>query len=83
MPLLLLLFLKAEKENFSIISCISIFITVLAGVFTTTMGTVFPPIIIGILALIFGIYNKNIKSIFKSFLCCIPSIVYGILYFVL
>ena len=72
-----------EKKEDELITKITLFLVVWAGVFTTTMGVAFPSIVIGVLGLLYGAYNKSIKSIFKHFLCCIPAICYGILYFIL
>lgn len=80
-PLILILMLKAEKENYEIIALVLLAITVTAGVFTTTMGIALPIIVIGVLGLCFGIKDKNIKNIFKCFLCCIPALIYGSIYF--
>lgn len=81
LPLILLLMLKAENCEYKFISLLLITITVIAGVFTTTMGIALPVIVIGILGFIFGIKDKNIKNMFKCFLCCIPALIYGAIYF--
>lgn len=82
-PLIFYMFLSEEKKEDELITKITLFLVVWAGVFTTTMGVAFPSIVIGVLGLLYGAYNKSIKSIFKHFLCCIPAICYGILYFIL
>lgn len=82
LPIILLIFYKANKCEFNFISCAVLFLAVLAGTFTTTMGIALPTIEIGSLALINGIQNKNIKNIFKCFICCIPAIIYGMIYFI-
>lgn len=80
-PLVLLLMLKAENYEYNFMSCFLITIAVIAGVFTTTMGIALPVIIIGILGFIFGVKDKSIKNMFKCFLCCIPALIYGAIYF--
>lgn len=80
-PLIFYMFLSEEKSE--PIAGIILFLIVLAGVFLTTMGIALPSIIIGVLGLSYGVYNKSIKYICKHFLCCLPAICYGILYFVL
>lgn len=82
-PLIFYMFFSEEKGKDGLITGIILFLIVLAGVFTTTMGVVMPSIIIGVLGLLYGIHNRSIKSIFKHFLCCLPAICYGIMYFVL
>lgn len=82
-PLIFYMFLSEEKKQDELITKITLFLIVLAGVFTTTMGVVFPSIIIGVLGLLYVFYNKSIKNIFGHFLCCLPAICYGILYFIL
>lgn len=80
-PLIFVLMLKAEKCEYKFISCLLLTITILAGVFTTTMGIALPVIVIGVLGFIFGIKDKSIKNMFKCFLCCVPALIYGAIYF--
>lgn len=82
-PLIFYMFLSEEKKEDELITEITLFIIVWAGVFTTTMGIALPSIVIGVLGLLYGFYNKSIKSIFKHFLCCLPAICYGMLYIIL
>jgi len=69
------------------------FITILGGVLTTTMGIALPPTVLMSLALVYELskiqyrdlankenFNK-IKNIIKCFICCIPALIYGGIYF--
>ena len=83
LPLLILLFFKANEEKFKISICIIMFFVVLAGIFTTTMGIAIPPMMVGLLAILYGIHNKSFKDVIKCFICCLPAVVYGLLYILL
>lgn len=93
LPLIWLLFMKANNNNFNFITCFLLFLSVLAGNLTTTMGIGFLPITLMSLVLVYEIskidfrnLKKNnflisLKNICKCFVCCIPSIILGITYF--
>ena len=83
MPFILWMLFKANEEKYSFVTGLIIFLSVIAGVFTTTMGIAFSPIMIGTLAVLYGVHNRSIKDVVKCFVCSIPSIVYGILYILL
>lgn len=92
-PAVWLMFIIAEENDFKFGSCILLFITILGGVFTTTMGIALPPIVLMSLSLIYEISkvkykdltNKEnlarIKNLAICCICCIPAIVYGGIYF--
>ena len=89
-PVIWLLLLKAEDNDFKFINFLLLFIANLAGDFTTTMGIALVPITVMVVAFVLEIYKFNfrngiLKTIKNLSLClasCIPSIVYGITYFV-
>ena len=83
MPLIIYLFFKANEGKFPFIIILCIFITVLAGVFTTTMGIALTPMMVCILAVLYGIHNKSFKNVLKCLACCLPALVYGLLYVLL
>ena len=80
-PAIWLFFLKAEKNEFKLIDCIILTIVNFAGTLTTTLGIGFPSIVLLILAIIFSIINKRKDYIAKTMLCCVPSFIIGIIYF--
>lgn len=92
-PLVIYLFIKAKKEDFKFNYLLLIFITILAGNFTTTMGIALPPLTLMLMSIVSEANkllkkedgNKRFLEITKNFVkclgCCIPSIFYGILYF--
>lgn len=92
LPLVWLLFMKANDNNFNFITCFLLFLTILAGNLTTTMGIGLTPITLMSLSLAYEISRINfknlkennfllsIKNMFKSLVCCIPSIILGLVY---
>ena len=90
LPLIILLFIYGEKDNLKFINCIAIFLTVLAGNFTTTMAIALAPACLMIISAVFEfvkLISKQTKVInamaviVKSLICCTPSFVYGLMYF--
>ena len=63
LPAIILLFMKAEKNNYELKYCLLLFITVLAGTFTTTMGVAMPPIELMLLAVIYEVAQINFKRL--------------------
>ena len=57
-----------------------LFITLWAAVLLSSMALTLPIIAAGLLTVIYMIKDKKINYIFKLFLCCIPSIIYGLIY---
>lgn len=94
-PTIWLLFIMAEENNYKLGNCILLVITILGGILTTTMGIALPPIVLMSLCFAYEFPKLNIKKIksnenikvitnvFKCFVCCIPAIIYGILYFII
>lgn len=94
LPAIILFFMKLEENNYQLKYCLLVFITVLAGVLTTTMGIALPPIELMLLAIVYEIskvgfkkrdenkqsLGRSIINIFKCLICCLPSIIYGIAY---
>ena len=92
LPLIWLIFFKANDDNFNFITCFLLFLTILAGNLLTTMGIGIPPITLMALVLAYEIskinfknlkdnnYLLSIKNIFKVLICCIPSIICGLMY---
>lgn len=93
-PAIILFFIMAEKYEFKFVNCLILLITILAGNFTTTMGIGLTPIVLMLLSVTYEIFKINykdiknnnyklhFKNVCKCFICCIPSIIYGIAYFV-
>lgn len=93
LPAIWLLFIKADENNFDFQTCLLLFITVIAGNLTTTMGIGLIPIALMLLSLVYEISKINfknlkennyllpIKNMAKCLACCMPSIVYGLIYF--
>lgn len=89
-PLILILFLYGEKENFNIVSIIALFITILAGNFTTTMAIAMTPACLMLLTISYELVKliskqtqikKSLVIFLKNLICCMPSMVYGLIYF--
>lgn len=96
-PLIILLFIKAEENNYKFNYCLLLFITILAGNLTTTMGIALPPMELMLLAIVYEISKLNFKKskeekngfgkaiidLTKCLICCTPSIIYGIAYLII
>ena len=82
-PSVWLMYLLAEDNNFNKFSYLLILIILIAGVFSTTMGIGLSPIVLMVLAFLHSIQNKEIKNFVKCGICCIPCLIYGVLYLVL
>lgn len=89
-PLIVLLFVYGEKYNLKFINCVTLFLTVLAGNFTTTMAIAMAPVCLMLLAGIYELvkliskqttFPKAFLVIIKSLICCVPSLIYGLIYF--
>ena len=92
MPAILFFFIKAEKHSYKFGFCFILFLIILGGVLTTTMGIGLPPMMLVLLCFIYEIvkidfknlknnnYKLHIMNLFKSLACCLPSLVYGILF---
>lgn len=89
-PLILVLFIYGEKNNLNFGCFISILATMIAGNFTTTMAIAMAPAILMLIAVIYEFvklvskqtkFTKAFAVIIKSLICCIPSLVYGLIYF--
>ena len=97
LPLIILLFIKAEENNYKFNYCLLLFITILAGNLTTTMGIALPPMELMLLAIVYEIAKINLKkskeektgigraiiNLTKCLICCTPSIIYGIAYLII
>lgn len=90
LPLILVLFIYGEKNNLNFASFVAILITMLAGNFTTTMSIAMTPAIIMLIAVIYEFiklitkqtkFTKSLTLIMKCLICCVPSLVYGLMYF--
>ena len=93
LPSIILFFIKAEKNQFRFWNCFLLLITILAGIFTTTMGIGISPLMLMILSFSYEItridyknlknnnYKLNFINILKCFTCCIPAILFGVAYF--
>lgn len=90
-PLIILLYLYTEKYNLRYISFISIFLSILAGNFATTMAIAMAPVTLILLVVIYQFVKlisketqikKSLVVILKSLICCLPSIAYGLIYLI-
>ncbi len=97
LPLIILLFIKAEENDYKFNYCLLLFMAILAGNLTTTMGIALPPMELILLAVVYEISKINFKktkeektgigkaiiNLTKCLMCCVPSIIYGIAYFII
>ncbi len=89
-PFIVLLFIYGEKYNLKLINCIALILTVLAGSFTTTMSIAMAPTCLMLLAVSYEFvklitkqtkFTKAFAVVIKSLICCMPSLIYGLMYF--
>lgn len=83
LPAIWLYILKAIKNDFKFQDCFAILVIVLAGSLCSTQSIGMMPISIVVLTCIYAIKNKKLNYLIKGVACCIPSIIYGILYVIL
>lgn len=57
-----------------------LFLSLWGSVLLSSMALYLPIIAAGLLSLIYAIKDKKIKYLFRLVLCCIPSVIYGIIY---
>lgn len=55
----------------------------LACCLVSSMGIALPPVMLGIFALLFGLFRKNIRYFLQMAAGCLPCVFYGILYLIL
>lgn len=77
---LFLEFLGEEKDGFY---WIILFITLWAGDLLSSMSVFLPLIASSTLVVLYCIKDKNMKYILKFIPCCLPSLVYGIIYLII
>lgn len=89
-PTIILLFIYGEKYNLKFINSVALFVTILAGNFTTTMSIAMAPACLMLLAAIYEFvkliskqtkFTKALGVFVKSLICCAPSLIYGLIYF--
>lgn len=93
-PAVWVLYLICKEEGYRFINYITLFILILAGCLTTTMGIALPPLSLMLIAAADELSKINLKDL-KSFkfwkacgnlimclICCVPAIVYGLAYFI-
>lgn len=57
--------------------------TSFTGALCSTLGVFLVSMLVGLTAVFWSIYKKNIRILIKPALCCIPGIIYALLYFVI
>lgn len=77
-PMFWLLWLRYESD--SKYAHILFIIALFAGMFTTSMGTIFLPMILCTLAFIKLIREKDLKEFSKTIACCLPIVLYAPVY---
>ncbi|MBR1540665.1 MAG: hypothetical protein IJ629_05875 [Clostridia bacterium] len=83
LPFIIYLFLEylgEEKDGFY---WVLLFITLWAADLLSSMSIFLPIIECTVLVVLYTIKDKNIKYILKFIPCCLPSIVYGIMYLII
>lgn len=83
-PFIMYLFLEYLEDNQKCkFFWIMLFITLWAADLLSSMSIFLPIIAAGILVVLYAIKDKDIKYIFSFIPCCLPSVVYGILYLII
>ncbi len=83
LPLLLYLCYKSRKENDYIIYMIGLFCTTLTASHVSSMGIFLAPVLIGCWALVDLIMTRKIMKLICYMVCCLPSILCGLLYIII
>ncbi len=60
-----------------------LFLTLWGSMLLSSMALYLPILAAGILTLIYAIKDKKLKYLIRFILCCIPSVIYGIIYLVI
>ena len=93
-PAMWLVYLIVKECDYKFVNYLLITITVIAGTFTTTLGIALMPLSLMVLTIVDELtkinfkdlkninYKKHLKQCAKSFCCCIPSLVYLVVYFI-
>lgn len=55
----------------------------LSSCLVSSMGIMLAPVMLGILALVLGIFRRQWKSVFFAFLCCLPCAAYAGIYLIM
>lgn len=80
LPFIWYIFFKYIGEKNDAFYWFVLFITLWAAVLLSSMALTLPIIAAGLLTLIYMIKDKKINYIFKFLLCCIPCVIYGLIY---
>ena len=81
-PLAFLLFFDGMKQNQKK-DWLALLLLMFSAALASTMGDIILPITLGLLSLLFTIKNRKISYFVKSAICCLPCIVYALIYFCL
>lgn len=66
LPAIIWLFIKLEKNNYNFKYCVLLSVTILAGIFMTTMGIALPPMELMLLAIVYEISKINFRNLKDS-----------------
>ena len=80
LPFIWYLFLNHIGKEDDGIYWFILFLTLVGSMLLSSMALYLPILAVGILTLIYAVKYKNGKYLFRAFLCCIPSIIYGFIY---
>lgn len=83
LPFLLYLCYKTRKESYNSIYFIVLFFGTLAASHVSSMGIFLAPILIGCWTIVDWILTRKIMSLMNYMICCLPSILCGLLYIVI
>lgn len=76
-PMIWLLWIMQDEEDSNFNYALYI-MAILAGLFTSSMGTTFPPMIIGLLSLVRWTKDRDTKKLVKTLACLTVVIIFGI-----
>ncbi len=60
-----------------------LFLCAVSCTMVSSMGVALAPVLLGILALLFGVFKGKWRYVLNMFLCCLPCVVIGALYLIL
>ena len=82
LPFIWYLFLEYIGKEKKFFGWFLLMITLWGSVLLSSMALTLPIITAGILTVLYMIKDKKINYLFKLILCCLPSVIYGIIYLI-
>lgn len=83
LPCLFYMSYKAMARNQEKGDWILLFFCTVSCTMVSSMGVALAPVMLGILALLFGVFKGNWRNVRNAVICCVPCVIIGALYLLL